>query len=274
MLPRVDLIRAGDTSWLLMNSPDLISDHIRKKGVWGENELFVCRLFLQGIHDGIVIDAGANLGGFTVPVARELMGTNGRVYSFEPQRVVFQQLCANIFLNRIDNVYCQNVALGDVSEEVLIPELNHELSQNVGQFSMDRTIRDNMAKEAEAGRNRPNYNAPERGMFTVPKRPLDDFGLYDRVAFIKVDVEGCELEVFKGSVVTLEKNNFPPLLYELWENIGWYAEKAKETVGFLTRLGYTFERIGEDVLAQHPKHPRKCLVNRNQNTVNLQMVQG
>lgn len=274
MLPPVDLVRASDTNLLLMNSPDLISDHIRRNGVWGENELAICRLFLHGNQGAIVIDAGANLGGFTVPVARELMGSSGRVYSFEPQRVVFQQLCANIFLNQIDNVYCQNVALGEVSEDVLIPELNYELSQNVGQFSMDSTIRDNLAKEAEAGRNRPNYHAADRPMFSVQKRPLDDFGLFDRVAFIKVDVEGCELEVFKGSVGTLEKNNFPPLLYELWENIGWYAEKARETAGFLTRLGYTFERIGEDVLAQHPKHPRKCLVHRNQNTVHLQMVHG
>ena len=274
MLPRVDLIRAGDTSWLLMNSPDHILDFVRRNGFWGNNEVVICRLFLQGTQGAIVIDAGANLGGFTVPVAKELMGGNGKVYSFEPQRVVFQQLCANIFLNRIDNVYSQNVALGEASEFISIPELDFELSQNVGGFSIDKAIRENVVKDAEAGRNFANFNATDKGMYAVQKRPLDDFGLYDKVAFIKIDVEGYELEVFKGSVVTLEKNNFPPLLYEVWENVPWYSEKAIETAGFLTTLGYTFERIGEDVLAQHPKHPRKCLVNRNQNTVNLQMVQG
>ena len=35
MLPRVDLIRAEETSWLLMNNKDHISEFIRKNGFWG-----------------------------------------------------------------------------------------------------------------------------------------------------------------------------------------------------------------------------------------------
>ena len=36
MLPRVDLIRGEQTSWLLLNSPDHISDVVRKHGRWAD----------------------------------------------------------------------------------------------------------------------------------------------------------------------------------------------------------------------------------------------
>ena len=38
MLPRVDLIKADEHSWLLLNSPDHISENIRKNGFWGKKE--------------------------------------------------------------------------------------------------------------------------------------------------------------------------------------------------------------------------------------------
>ena len=59
-----------------------------------------------------IIDIGANNGHFTVEFA-QYVGDNGKVHSFEPQRIIFQQLCGNVFLNGLDNVYTYNVALGD-----------------------------------------------------------------------------------------------------------------------------------------------------------------
>merc|ERR1712176_1057446 len=58
-----------------------------------------------------VIDVGANLGGFTVPLA-ERVGPSGAVHAFEPFRKVFQHLNANVALNGLTNVYAHNTALG------------------------------------------------------------------------------------------------------------------------------------------------------------------
>ncbi len=50
----------------------------------------------------------------------------GRVCAFEPQRVVFQVLCANLALNNITNVeYFQSV-VGAESESVILPDLKCE----------------------------------------------------------------------------------------------------------------------------------------------------
>jgi FkbM family methyltransferase len=63
--------------------------------------------------DGMtIIDVGANNGHFTVEFA-QYVGDTGKVHSFEPQRIIFQQLCGNVFLNGLDNVHTYNVALGD-----------------------------------------------------------------------------------------------------------------------------------------------------------------
>jgi len=45
MLPRVDLIRAEENSWLLLNNNDHISDFIRKNGFWGKMNQPLQRFF-------------------------------------------------------------------------------------------------------------------------------------------------------------------------------------------------------------------------------------
>ena len=218
MIPRVDVIRCEDATWLLMNSPDHISDYIRSNGRWGALEAKICNMFLHGLQQSVVIDAGANIGGFTVPTAKELMKQGGILFGFEPQRVVFQQLCANVFVNQLDNVYLHNVALGEQSSVIEIPELNFMLSRNVGGFSIDKGIRMEVDKMALQGKTFVNTYSESGLTFSVPQLPLDAFGIFSDVAFIKVDVEGYELEVFRGSVSTLKYNRYPPVMFELWDN--------------------------------------------------------
>ena len=55
---------------------------------------------MMGTEEGhTVIDVGANIGAFTIPLARRAR----RVIAIEPQRLVFQMLCANLALNGICN---------------------------------------------------------------------------------------------------------------------------------------------------------------------------
>jgi len=262
MLPRVDLIKTEDASWLLMNSPDYITAAIKKDGAWGTIESSICRVFLRGLRHPIVIDAGANIGSFAVPIAQTLMQQNGKLYCFEPQRIVFQQLCANLFVNRIDNVHAHNTALGETAGSVDIPELDFEHSQNVGGFSIDETIRGKISKSSAQGATPANKLRDDLPGYRVEKRTLDSFSIAKDIAFIKADVEGYELEFFQGAVNTLKNNGFPPIFFELWQNLDWYAEKAARTTKFLSDLGYEFENFGIETLAQHPANPAKVLIKK------------
>jgi FkbM family methyltransferase len=48
-----------------------------------------------------VLEVGANIGVFTVPLAR-FVHPGGRVIAFEPQRIMYQMLCGNLALNAVD----------------------------------------------------------------------------------------------------------------------------------------------------------------------------
>src|SRR6186997_961635 len=62
-------------------------------------------LFEQVVKPGwVVVEAGANIGTHTLALSR-LAGASGQVHAFEPQRLVFQTLCANLALNHCTNVY-------------------------------------------------------------------------------------------------------------------------------------------------------------------------
>ena len=270
MLPRVDLIRAEENNWLLMNNRDHISDFIRKNGFWGHTEATIGKVFLANRQNSNTLDVGANIGGFTLPIAKFVSSLSGRVFSFEPQRIVFQQLCANIFLNNLDNVHTHNIALGDKNCDIKIPELNFWESQNVGGFSIDPQIRQNIHNEALIGKTFPNKESDNQ--YSVEQRTLDSFNLEFDINLIKVDVEGFELEFFVGASETIRKNNFPPIIFELWSGKSWYEEKAEKTKSILIDFGYSFTEFGREILAQHPNHNVKCVVERNGKNVNLRIA--
>lgn len=269
MLPRIDLIRAEENSWLLMNNKDHISDFIKKNGFWGQTEATIAKVFLANRQNTNTLDVGANLGGFTLPIAKYVSQWNGAVFAFEPQRIVFQQLCANIFINSLDNVHTFNIALGDQICDLKIPELDLWKSQNIGGFSIDKEIRDRISVEASEGKTFPNKES--ESVFSVAQKTLDSLSIEFEINLLKVDVEGFELEFFTGALETIEKNNFPPIIFEVWNEKIWYKKKAERTKNILAKLGYEFFEFGREILAQHPSHAIQCIIERDGGNVSLKI---
>ncbi len=95
---------------MLFNKNDVyIGGSLDKYGEfsYSEQEVFG-KLLREGM---IVVEVGANLGAHTVELAR-MVGRSGSVHAFEPQRLVFQALCANLALNQCTNVFASQAALG------------------------------------------------------------------------------------------------------------------------------------------------------------------
>ncbi|CAE7272291.1 unnamed protein product [Symbiodinium sp. CCMP2592] len=164
-----------------------------------------------------VIDVGANVGGFTVPLA-ERVGPDGEVHAFEPFRKVFQHLNANVALNGLSNVYTYNVALGTQDEEVaaFVPDLTSfnfpSAIRVLDQFGPDKA-----AKEANL-----RYE-PRQETLTV--RPLDNFKFDKRISLIKIDVEFMEWHVVRGARQTIKQNQ--PLIWV--ENEAYFDDPANLT---------------------------------------------
>lgn len=92
---------------------------------YGEFSQLESEFFAQLCKPGdMVFDVGANIGAHTVALAQHV-GDAGFVYAFEPQRVVFQMLCANVALNGLTNVETIAAVVGRSAGEERLPEVDY-----------------------------------------------------------------------------------------------------------------------------------------------------
>ena len=231
-LPEIHLATDGDLNYALFKHNDIVSNAVRSGGYEKELQELSSKL-LEGHTEGIVLDIGANLGSYVVPLARHHAHLQFEV--FEPQRIVYYQLCANIFLNRLSNVYAHNVGLSNEQRVTSYVLPNYAEETNIGAFSIDFDTR------------LKNYEVKSEGfterMIIIP---LDSMQ-YEKVRLIKIDVEGHELSVLLGAEHTLRENNYPPIIFEAWT---WkFPEKRKALFAHLENLGYTITEMGQNNLA-------------------------
>ena len=155
-----------------------------------------------------VLDVGANVGHYSRKLS-ELVGRNGRVFSFEPVPQTFEILAANMACCPVSNITLFNVAASDVMGTVgmSIPSFDTGL-QNYYMASV---------------------TAEATGL-SVVAIPIDSLQFPSRISLAKIDVEGHELAALKG-MQNLVKRDHPVLIVE------GQAEPVSE---YLRSLGYGF----------------------------------
>lgn len=167
------------------------------------------------------------------------MATHFReVHAFEPQRLIFQQLCGNVALNGLENVFTRNAGLDEVP----------------GQLTLQRTGFDRGGSTARSDLL-PHYHAQHLVLSpeTIDVVTLDSFSqLFTDVGLVKIDVEGLELRVLKGALSILRNNDLPKLIVECWAH-DWYRQDKEALLSFLEGLGYRVMPImgyGDMLLAE------------------------
>lgn len=154
-------------------------------------------------NDSIVADIGANIGNHTIYFS--LVCGCRHVYSFEPQRRAFKSLQTNLYLNNINNCTCSNLMLGAAEGSASIRAWD---SNNLGGTA---------------------FAANPDGRY--PMSTLDKFA-FDKLDFIKMDVEDMEYKVLCGAEQTIKK--FKPILWlELKRE-----EQQREAAALLRDWGY------------------------------------
>ena len=105
----VDVFDTEGDRYLLHSGPDLINQTL-KTTAWEPLTLQVAKLFLDAMHEPTVLDIGGNLGAFAVPIGRYIQSRGGTLHTFEPQRMLYYQLCGNLFVNQLSNCHAHHLA--------------------------------------------------------------------------------------------------------------------------------------------------------------------
>lgn len=198
----------GRYGYIIFNKNDIfVGKAVEKYGEYSEHEVKLFRRLCR--EGGIVVEIGANIGTHTIALS-EIVGKTGRVYAYEPQRIVFQTLCANIALNSLENVECYQTAISDEDGFLFLPDIRYDVAGNFGGIEVER------------------FDDGHK----VPVSRLDDLLDVPRLDFMKIDVEGMEQKVLSGAQSLVKKHQ--PILYV--ENDR--PDKSKSLIEFIRSLDY------------------------------------
>jgi FkbM family methyltransferase len=173
-----------------------------------EEMLFMLHLLRE---NDIFCDIGANIGSYTVLASKVIGATT---YAFEPVPETFNSLKTNLFLNKIESkVFAFNHGLGEHNETLKFSinqdTINHVLTENEQVIGQDIEI-----------------------------KKLDDVLKDEIPLLIKIDVEGFEYFVLKGSQNILEKSSLKSIILEMNDETKRYDVSKDEINKFLLNYGF------------------------------------
>lgn len=184
------------------------------------------RFFSRHLKPGMtVIDIGANIGVYSLVFA-DLVGESGRVLAYEPSVPLFEAAIKNIHRNGREGVIAiENLALGSMTGEAVL----YEAAFN-------------------SGDNRLAPPSRHRDGRKVRISSLDDALPGDvRVDWIKIDVQGWEVEVFRGMAATLKRNPAVRVYFEYWPaGLRNAAQNESKLLEVLQGLGLSVFRPDDD----------------------------
>ena len=186
----------------------------------GTYEEPIQNIFAQHLKSGDVFyDIGANVGFFSV-IAAKLVGDTGKVYAFEPGEVNAKSIRHNAQLNNFRQIEVIEKAVSNTS--------------GLGQLLLAKYSGGHALATADA--------PPDlAGEITVDLVSIDDLITQNKINppnFVKVDVEGAELDVLKGMTQTI-KTYQPTIIYEVDDgDRAAYEHKYQELADFFKSFNY------------------------------------
>jgi FkbM family methyltransferase len=182
------------------------------------------------------LDIGANVGALTLALAKKVTAT-GKIYAFEPGKLTYKRLRANMELNK-------------GFSEIIVP------------FPLGLSDRPGVLYWCEHEGNKGDANlseAPALNSVPVTVTTIDDHFInipIQQLNFVKIDVESMEYEVIKGGMKTWEKHH-PVFYYETIKEFETFRKKPviKYIEDLLTGLGYIFYKVQPDASFIQTKYP-------------------
>ena len=187
----------------------------------------------------IVVDVGAHTGLYTI-ISSKRVGQNGKVVAIEANPIDFELLSRNIKLNGLTHVIGLNhtVYLKETKLKFHLP-----LAGTKSNTVMSDTIKKTEEKFIEINPDRLDDLLQQNGI------------RYSDVNWIKIDVEGGEIEVLKGATAILSKSKDIALLIEVHnskDSINLYRQIIKflKVYNFKIEFENTYESGETHIIAR------------------------
>jgi FkbM family methyltransferase len=214
------VVKSIDNYTYLCYANDTISNSLSNHGYWENNLIKYAETHLK--DDSVILDIGANIGTWSIPLAIK----QRKIYAFEPYDSSFNALCGNIFMNEKEpHVYPRQCALTDnvsAQKTLILPEICNQGG----------------CKLVDGVETLKRYEM----------RTIDSF-CFERVDFIKLDVEGHELNVIRGGVETISRCK-PVIFFECWDSTSTHwngiPNTHHELMAYVELLGYVVKKVNID----------------------------
>ncbi|MDJ1175405.1 FkbM family methyltransferase [Roseofilum capinflatum] len=216
---------------------------IYHNGVYEKNTVQIISQLLK--PGDIFMDAGAHCGQYTL-IASRSVGETGQVHSFEPDPETFKLLSKSVQLNNLANVYLNQLAL---SSQEGIRHLYFASSHCTGASSLSTP-----------------YTYSDVNC-EVKCTTIDSYihqNKVEEVDFLKIDIEGHEIDALKGGNLLFSSKNSPIIITEFNEQTqNYFGSTCKDLAEFLINRKYELYIIGGEsplnVLAI--PYDKKTLIN-------------
>ncbi len=200
---------------------DVVANTIIANQVFENEVVELAAKFIK--EGGTVLDVGSNFGQMSV-LFSNMVGPKGKVHAFDADEWVYEILNKNIKANNKQGVIVPHFgAVHNKENEVLIfPEQNFKEFGAYGAYGVDYS--------ANVGRE-------------VKSITIDSLNINEPICFMKVDIQGGDLQAMQGAVNTIAKNKMPVLFEYEYHFEEKYNLCFQDYVDFVQSINYKFYKV-------------------------------
>jgi len=221
----VELAQVGKFPMFLFSDKDCCLCQLMRSGKLERHEAKSMQKYVKA--GDTVIEVGGHIGFFTLLLA-DLVGPLGTVHVFEPDKINFQVLCRNVETNKFVTVQAHQMVVANQNGETIF----------------FRSI-------INTGDNRIWNDPGEDGIW--PRSKVKTVRLDDALpngtnpSFMKIDAQGCELDVLLGGIETIRRQKRLVIDLEYWPTgLAGMKRTPDDLMLFLHQEGFDVNLIDVD----------------------------
>jgi FkbM family methyltransferase len=200
---------------------DIVANTIKGNQIFEKEVVDLALKYIK--EDTAVLDIGSNFGQMSI-LFSEKTGDKGKVYAFDADDFIYNILVKNIEANhKIGKIIPTFGAIHNIDNEILyFPVQDFEVYGTYGSYGIDY----NVTKGRE-----------------VKSVTIDSLNISEPISFMKIDIQGGDLQAMQGAVKTIEKNKMPILFEYEYHFEDKYNLNFQEYVDFVKEIGYVFKKV-------------------------------